>query len=169
MEENKNLNPENGEENVSPVSETEEITEEASAEVIEETEEEIVEEISEEEASKEEAEEEPKKKKSGLIAAIIALVVAVIAIIAIVSTFFSGHNGTEGPHPEGFPGKDYRCSYRRNRQEAAVGSWHPADGWSCSARSGHLSGRRYLYSETTGRQEAWHGWHQRWCRSNAPA
>ncbi len=98
MEENKNLNPENGEENVSPVSETEEITEEASAEVIEETEEEIVEEISEEEASKEEAaeEEEPKKKKSGLIAAIIALVVAVIAIIAIVSTFFSGHNGTEG-------------------------------------------------------------------------
>lgn len=106
MDENKNLTPENGEENTNPVSEAIEKAEETFEEVkevkeeIAETAEEIKEEAEEIIEDTKEAIEEikekvaPKKGKGGIIALIAALLIAAIAAALIFS--FSGSDVTEG-------------------------------------------------------------------------
>ncbi len=96
MEENKNLMPEEGEENKEAVSEeiVEEVTE-AAEEVVEETTEETAEEKVK--VVKDKKETEPKKSKGGVVAAVIAAIAAVALIVVLaVMFFFKAPSTTEG-------------------------------------------------------------------------
>ena len=100
MEENKNLTPENGDENTEAVSEAPEIIEEVKEEIIE-TAEEIKEEVSEVVEELKETVEEvkekiaPKKGKGGLVAGVIVICLAIIAAVLLIFTF-NGAESTEG-------------------------------------------------------------------------